>query len=124
MNKLTAVCIGNYVSRNGNVVFRYKVSGSPESMQAYADAQGSFLTIDDVTGDTLWFTTRFAGDRATVVVTDKGKIYADMTEFHKQASLAKQFGGNLGQELAKVAASKLTGAPVETPVAEPSKIDA
>ena len=118
MNKLTAECIGNYVSRNGNVVFRYKVTGSAEAMSAYEEAQGEYYTVDDATGNVLWFTTRFAGDKATLVVTDAGKIYADMSEFHKQASLAKQFGGNLGAELAKVAASKLTGKPIEEPAVQ------
>ena len=118
MNKLTAECIGNYVSRNGNVVFRYKVTGSTEAMSAYEDAQGEYYTVDDATGNVLWFTTRFAGDKATLVVTDAGKIYADMSEFHKQASLAKQFGGNLGAELARIGASKLTGKPIEEPAVQ------
>lgn len=123
MNKLTAECIGNYVSRNGNVTFRYKVTGPAEAMQAYEDAQGDYYTVDDATGNVLWFTTRFCGDKATLVVSDKGKVYADMTEFHKQASLAKQFGGNLGQELARAAATKLVGKQAEVPV-EGEKIDA
>jgi len=75
MNKLSAECIGNYVSKNGNVVFRYKVTGSAEAMSAYEDAQGEYYTVDDATGNVLWFTTRFAGDKATLVVTDAGKIY-------------------------------------------------
>lgn len=109
MNKLTAECLGMYISRNGNETFRYKVSGSPDAMAAYEDAQGEYYTVDDATGNVLWFTTRFCGDKATLIVSDKGKIYPDMTQFAKTASLAKQFGGNLGQELAKAAAAKLIG---------------
>jgi hypothetical protein len=109
MNKLTAECLGMYISRNGNETFRYKVSGSPDALAAYEDAQGQYYTVDDATGNVLWFTTRFCGDKATLIVSDKGKIYPDMTAFAKTASLAKQFGGNLGQELARAAASKLIG---------------
>lgn len=109
MNKLTAECLGMYISRNGNETFRYKVSGSPDALAAYEDAQGQYYTVDDATGNVLWFTTRFCGDKATLIVSDKGKIYPDMTQFAKTASLAKQFGGNLGQELARAAASKLIG---------------
>lgn len=116
MVKLTAVCIGEY-TKNGNRVYRYEVSGSSDAIETFSDAQGQYLRIGD-NGKPLWFTTRFCGDRATLMVTDKGQIIPDMSDFHKAASLAKQFGGNLGQELAKIAAQKLTGAPVETPVAE------
>ncbi len=117
MNKLKGECLGMYVSRNGNETFRYKVTGSPDALSAYEEAQGEYYTVDDATGNVLWFTTRYAGENATIVVTDAGKIYADMSEFAKQASLAKQFGGNLGQELARSAAEKLIGKPVAgTPV--------
>jgi hypothetical protein len=123
MNKLKGECLGMYVSRNGNETFRYKVTGSPEALTAYEEAQGEYYTVDDATGNVLWFTTRYAGETATIVVTDAGKIYADMSEFAKQASLAKQFGGNLGQELARSAAEKLLGKPVanSTPAQQPAE---
>lgn len=120
MNKLTIECLGMYVSRNGNDTFRYKVSGSPDALSAYEQAQGQYYTVDDVTGDVLWFTTRYAGEKAILVVTDAGKIYPDMSTYAKQASLAKQFGGNLGQELAKSAVAKLIGSTPAT-TAEPAQ---
>lgn len=123
MNKLKAVCLGMYISRNGNETFRYKVTGSPEAMVAYEEAQGEYYTVDETTGNALWFTTRFAGDIADLIVSNSGKIYADMSNYAKQASLAKQFGGNLGQELARAAAEKLVGKPVAntTPEQTPAK---
>ena len=109
MNKLSATCIGHYISQKGNKTFRYKVTGTPESLQAYQDAQGEYYRVDEETGNVLWFTTRYAGERCALVVNSNGKIYADMTEFNKIASLTEQFGGVLGQEIARQAVSRLMG---------------
>ena len=104
---------GSYISKNGNDVFRYHVTGKPDALSAYEDAQGDNYRVDDE-GNVLWFTTRFAGDTGTLVVNgDTGRIYADMSEFRKQASLAKQFGGNLGDQIAAAAVGKLFGKAIE-----------
>lgn len=108
MEKVTATYVSEYV-KNGNTVFIYKVTGTSSALTAYEDAKGEYYRVDEATGDVLYFTTRFMGDKATLVINDKGNIYPDMSEFNKAASLAKQFGGNLGQELARIAASKLMG---------------
>lgn len=118
---LKITCIGSYTSKNGNDVFRYKVTGKPESLAIFESVQGDNYRVDEATGNILWFTTRFAGDDATLVVnSDTGKCYADMSEYRKQASLAKQFGGNLGDQIAKSAVGKLFRN-AEQPVAEPVK---
>jgi len=107
--------------KNNNLVdvFVYAVTGSKEAIEAYEKAQGEFLRKDDTTGKPLWFSTRYVGDSAKLIITEKGNVVADMSEFAKAASLASQFGGNLGVELARNAAAQLMGgasttsAPVE-----------
>ena len=42
-------------------------------------------------------------------ITSKGKIVPDMSAFEQAASLAKQFGGNFGNELAKATVAQLLG---------------
>lgn len=116
MRKLKLQSVGQYRNKKGTLVFRYKVTGSPDAMQAYEDAQGEFHVVDQESGDVLYFTPRFAGKTAVLIVTDEGRVYVDMSELEQQASLISQFGGNLGQAMADAFASKLvsTGNPTTT----------
>ena len=77
--------------------------------KAFEEAQGEYYVQDQETGDVLYFTPRFAGKTATLIVTDEGRVYVDMSELEQQASLISQFGGNLGQAMADAFASKLSG---------------
>lgn len=99
----------DYVSKNGNATFVYKVSGDKTALASYKKAQGSYYREEEGTGEALWFTTRFIGDSGKLVITTNGSVVADMSEFRKAESLASQYGGNLGQELARGMAAKLIG---------------
>lgn len=92
----------------GNTVFVYAVSGNPEELARYKEAQGANYKEDE-NGNPLFFTTNFAGETPELIITQKNKVIADMSDFAAAASLSKQFGGNLGQELARAAAEKLMG---------------
>lgn len=92
----------------GNTVFVYTVSGTPEEIARYKEVQGANYKEDE-NGNPLFFTTNFAGDSCDLIITQKNKVIADMSDFAAAASLSKQFGGNLGQELARAAAEKLLG---------------
>jgi hypothetical protein len=95
-------------------VFVYVVTGTEEQLQHYKETQGDNFRESD-SGDPLWFTTRFAGNQTSLIITSTGKLIADMSAFDQAESLAKQFGGNLGAELAKISASQLLGTPVAMP---------
>lgn len=100
----------SYRSKKGNTTFVYTVSGTKEQLAEYQEHQGdNFRESDD--GKALWFTTRFCGDSASLVLTtgETPRYIPDMSAFEKAASLSKQFGGDLGQELAKQAAADLLG---------------
>jgi hypothetical protein len=119
---MRASFIRSYRSKKGNPTFVYSVKGTAEQLDAFKSAQGDFFREDDKTGAPLWFTTRFIGKSAELIITTSGNVVPDMSMFDAQASLAAQYGGNLGAELAKQAASMLTGnQPQEnpTPSAEP-----
>lgn len=105
----------------GNVVFVYAVSGTPEQIAAFEKAQGTNLKKDENTGAPLWFTTRYAGETCDLTITSKGVVIADMSKFDAAASLSAQYGGNLGQELAKTAAASLIGGNNNTNAEEPAK---
>jgi hypothetical protein len=109
MNKLNLSSRGQYRNKRGTIVFRYAVKGTDKAMQAFEDAQGEYHVVDQDSGETLYFTPRFAGKNATLIVTDEGKVYVDMSELEQQASLIAQFGGNLGQAMADTFARKLAG---------------
>jgi hypothetical protein len=115
----------SYRSKNGNTVFVYAVSGTTEQLKQFAAAQGDNHRVDEATGTPLWFTTRCVGQTGMLIITSNNKVVPDMSQYDQADSLAKQYGGNLGQELAKAAAEKLIGAsaqavtPANTPVGTP-----
>jgi hypothetical protein len=110
----------SYRSKNtGTPVFVYTVSGNASDLQSFESIQGEYYREDTKTGEPLWFTTRCVGDNGNLIITTNDKIVADMSEFDKAASVAAQYGGNLGEQLASIAASKLLGGsstPAEAPV--------
>lgn len=99
----------SYKSGKGNTVFVYGVTGSKDALEKFAIAQGDFHRVDEKTGQTLWFTTRCIGQTGELIITSNNKVVADMSAFDQAASLAKQYGGNLGEQLAKAAAEALLG---------------
>lgn len=121
--KLNIISDGDYVKapafEGGKpvVVFRYRVpSGqNADALAAYEDVQGSYLRTDDESGEHFFFTTRFAGDKAVLLInTDTGKCYPDMSAMRKAASLAEQFGSVVGSS----AVAKLFSAPAQEPAAK------
>lgn len=100
--------VRSYKSSKGNTVFVYAVNAKGKDAEAYKSASGDFYREAE-DGTPLWFTTRCIGNSGKLVITSKGKIVPDMSAFEQAASLAKQFGGNFGQELARAAAAKLSG---------------
>jgi hypothetical protein len=104
----------SYRSKNGNPTFVYEVTGSDADLSAYQEAQGDFYREDD-NGTALWFTTRCVGPNGKLIITTNGNIVPDMSAFDQAASIAAQYGGNFGQELARMSAASILGAsaPVE-----------
>ncbi len=98
----------SYRSQNGNTVFVYAVTAKPEEVEQYKQASGDFYREEE-NGTPLWFTTRCIGNSGTLVITSKGKIVPDMSAFEQASSLAKQYGGNFGAELAKASVAHLLG---------------
>jgi len=95
-----------YVSKKGNDTFRYAVTGTAEELTAYKTTQGVNYREDDVTGEPLFFTVRYAGKSVNLITTKSGNVIADLSELKASASIAKQFGGNLGQSIADAAAAQ------------------
>jgi hypothetical protein len=117
---LNASLVRSYKSPKGNTVFVYSVNGNTESLTEFETAQGANHRVDDTTGKPLFFTTRCFGDNGTLIITSNGKVVPDMSEFDKANSLAKQYGGNLGDQLARIASERLLGVqstPSPAPVA-------
>ena len=108
----------SYRSKNGTVTFVYKVTGSADAMERYAEVQGDFLRTDEATGDTLWFTTRFMGETGSIIVTANDKIVADMSKYEQAASLCSQFSGVFGEKLAEASIKNLLGKKGSTPAPE------
>lgn len=99
----------SYKSSKGNTVFVYAVSGNQTDLDAFAEAQGSYHRVDEETGTPLWFTTRCIGREGDLIITSNNKVVPNMADYDQAASLAKQYGGNLGEQLARAAAERLLG---------------
>jgi hypothetical protein len=98
----------SYRSKNGNPTFVYKVTGKADDLENYKDAQGEHYRTDD-DGHPLWFTTRCIGPNGSLIITTNGNIVPDMSAFDQAASIAAQYGGNFGQELARMSAAAILG---------------
>ena len=120
--------IRSYRSKNGNPTFVYGVTGNDADLTAFKDAQGEYYREDE-DGTPLWFTTRCVGNTGSLIITTNGNIVPDMSAFDQAASIASQYGGNFGQELAKMSAASVLGisqapapaASESAPVAEKSE---
>jgi len=120
----------NYVrsyrsTKSGNVVFVYSVEGTKKELEAYKEAQGENLVIDDTTGKPLYFTTKGFGKEGKLIITSKGNIVPDLSDFHMLNSMAEQFGGVLGQEIVRAGLNKTgnNNTPSATPKAEEAEQD-
>ncbi len=107
----------SYKSKNGNTVFVYAVTGTQDQLESFATAQGENHRVDESTGTPLWFTTRCVGQSGNLIITSNGKVVPDMSAFDQAASLAAQYGGNFGEQLARMAAEKLMSGAVKSTVA-------
>ena len=110
--------IRSYRSKNGNPTFVYGVTGNASDLDAFKTAQGDYYR-EDADGTALWFTTRCVGQTGSLIITTNGNVVPDMSAYDQAASLAAQYGGNFGAELAKSAAQTiLGGAATSTPSAK------
>lgn len=109
MLKLQASFTRNY-KKSGNTVFVYTFLNLSDVNKEKLKAIQKDFYREDEAGNPLWFTTRYVGEKVDVVGNEKsGKLYADTSALDKAASMAAQYGGNLGQELAKISAAQLLG---------------
>ena len=122
----------SYRSKAGNRTFVYGVSGTESELTQFAAIHGEYQRTDDESGEPLWFTTKCIGDAGKLIITTNGNVVPDMSAFDAAASMAEQYGGNLGQELAKSAAQLLlsnkapapaVAAPAPVAVAENTDVD-
>jgi hypothetical protein len=119
----------SYRSQSGKTVFTYQVTGKAGDLESYKEYCGDNLREDDSTGAPLYFTTKFAGENATLAPNQDGNAYyVDRSEEDKVNSLIEQHAGSaLGIALANAKAQELlnamrksTPAPVAKPVEEKS----
>jgi hypothetical protein len=96
-----------YVSKKGNDTFVYVVTGDPTSLKAFKKAKGTFYREED--GKPLFFTIDFFGNSGDLIITSKGNVIADKSQFKKAQSLSSQFSGSLGDAIATQFAQQLLG---------------
>lgn len=58
--------ISKYRTKNGTERFVYAVSGSKSELKKYEEIQGEYFVADKVSGEPLFFTSKFVGNNATL----------------------------------------------------------
>jgi hypothetical protein len=84
--KLKATRIGHYVSKKGNVTFKYIVNGSDSQIEEYKTAQGLNFReykneeddTDPLNGEPLFFTTQALAHEVELTITTNGKVIVDV----------------------------------------------
>lgn len=107
-----------------NMVFVYAVTGSAQALEEYEVAQGDRLVIDSDTGKHLFFTIDAADEHIALMITRKGNVAVDTSKFDRLAAKVKAAGGDLGQEIAKIAAAEIMGIAPAVAVAAPAPVAA
>ena len=98
----------NDITKTTKDMFRYTVEGTSEELAAYKESCGANYREDVQTGTPLFFSQDYVGETQELAISQNShRAYADTSELKKAASLAKQFGGNLGQAIAAEAAKNL-----------------
>ncbi len=82
-------------------MFVYEVLGTLSEIQALKDAQGDNYREDPETGKTLFFTSRAVLNGTELIITTNGRVVPNTSELDEAASIAAQYGGNLGEKLAE-----------------------
>ena len=93
----------------GNTVFVFAVKGPEAELDAYAEAQGDNIREDKITGEILYFTTRYYADTMPIVLTENGNYVVDTTQFDKLKSQVEQAGGDFGKVMENIAMKTLMG---------------
>ena len=102
--KLNGQSLRQYRNGKGNLVFVYRVSGTPEALEAYKTAQGANLRHedDDPAKAPLFFTTVPSDvKRIDIIQTRDGGWIMDTSELDAAAALTARFGGNFGNVYAQ-----------------------
>lgn len=111
--KLTATRLDHYVSKKGNVTFRYLVNGDKDALEEYKEAQGAnyreYENQDDdqdkLNGQPLFFTTQALKKEVGLTITTNGKVIpaVDTDEMAEKVLNEEQL---VTEELAKLKANQ------------------
>lgn len=85
--------VNQYRSKGkGTLMFRYKVTGTPEELASYKKFKGEHYREDKDIG-VLFFTDRFVGKSAPLIENkEKTKWFPDTTKHDQLANLTAQYG--------------------------------
>lgn len=110
---MRAIVTGSYkkINKNGALItmFRCVVRGTPKELEDFKATQGGNHRQDETTGDYLYFTSRPVGKSFDLVKTRgsesrPAQYIPDSSELDLEKAIVANAGGDLGQEIAKIAA--------------------
>lgn len=114
---MTAVYLKTYVSSSKKRMFLYAITkATPEMLAKFKEIKGEHYA-EDAEGRPLFHTSYSTDDQIELIITKNGKIMEDRSEQERLRVKVEQFGGDLGAEMAKLAAAQLFG--VSTPASVP-----
>ncbi len=104
-------------------MFVYAVTGTTAELAKFKEAQGEHYRESEEK-EPLYFSNKYVGEEAKLIITSKGKVVPDTSETDKAASLAKQYGGDFGSAIANALAAKIVNSQTApAPVKEQEHVD-
>lgn len=111
------------VNKNGEdtLVRVYKVTGTPEELLAFEQAQGEHFRRDDKTGQPIWHNNVYYGEQIGLIILPanakypKPKVIADLEPMRKAISLANVYGPVIGKAIADKIAEQLLAPTIAPP---------
>lgn len=102
-NELTAVFVRTYPSKKDKnaLTYAYEIKGTPEQLDAYKAHKGDMYREDKDTGKPMFFSAKDGGNKAKVVVSEKGEYFLDTSEHDREIAYINSVGGVVGEMLAK-----------------------
>lgn len=95
MNIIIHPTAPKYVNAKGKTVFRYLVEGTKAELTEYKAVKGEYHRVDEGTKKPIFFSTRYAGKKANLILIEKDEkkdFIVDNTEMAMFQSLVQQYG--------------------------------
>jgi hypothetical protein len=123
MKNIKVIFLRKYTTGKGKPQFIYTlVNPTPEQLASFKAWKGEFYRVDEKTGQTLFFSSRFVGPKTELLLTENGKWVIDDTALVQLASLTQAYGIDVASRvMGSAPVQQQEEVPVEEEVEQPEQ---